>query len=195
MSRLAAITRNGLLLLVAIAMGLGSAWWSVKKAPAPAHTTIQAGVWQGSTLTGSIDADMFIRARVALTGLLALDRSETIYFVARTDNQLRPLRARCTYKVSGSAPAARWWSITAYADDHFLFNAPNRKFSFTSDGEFSFTTGPQETAGKQWLPTPGDRGLELMLRLYQPDATLQAASASASASLRAPDIELVGACT
>ncbi len=190
MSRLAANAKNSILLLAAIAIGLGSAWWSVKKAPASAHTTIQAGVWQGSILTGSIDADMFTRARVALTGLLALDRSETIYFVARTDNQLRPLRSRCTYKVSGSAPAARWWSITAYADDHFLFDAANRKFSFTSDSEFSFTTGPQETAGMQWLPTPGDRGIELILRLYQPDATLQAAPAS----LRAPDIELVGAC-
>ena len=191
MSRIAAIVKKSLSIVLAIAFGLGSAWWSVKKAPAPAHTIIQAGVWQGSTLTGSVDADMFTRARVALTGLLALDRSETIYFVARTDNQLRPLRSRCTYKVSGSTPAARWWSITAYADDHFLFDAPNRKFSFTSDGNFSFTTGPQETAGMQWLPTPGDRGLELILRLYQPDATLQAAPTS----LRAPDIELVGACT
>ncbi len=190
MSRLAVTAKRGLPFLLAIAVGLGSAWWAVKKAPAPAHTTIQAGVWQGSTLTGNSDADMLTRARVALTGLLALDRSETIYFVARTDKQLRPLRSRCTYKVSGTAPSARWWSITAYADDHFLFDAADRKFSFTSDGDFSFTTGPRETAGMQWLPTPGERGLELILRLYQPDAALQ----EAPSSLRAPTIELVGAC-
>lgn len=147
-------------------------------------------MWHIKMLTGSSNADDLTRARVAIGGLLALDRSESMYFVAHTDSQLRPLRSRCTYKVSGTAPSARWWSITAYAEDHFLFDAPDKKFSFTSNGDYSFITGPQATTGMQWLPTSGDRGLELMLRLYQPDATLQAAPAS----LRAPDIELVGAC-
>jgi len=190
MSRLASFAKTGLFILLAIAAGLGSAWWSIKHIPASAQTRIQAGVWKGNILTGSSSADDLSRARVALSGLLALDRSETIYFVAHTDSQLRPLRSRCTYKISGVAPSARWWSISAYAEDHFLFDAANRKFSFSSDGAFAFTTGPQNTAGMEWLPTPGDRGLELVLRLYQPDASLQASPAL----LRAPDIELVGAC-
>lgn len=190
MRRLASIFKTSLLVLLAIAAGLGSAWYRVKHVPASAQTSIQAGVWKSSTLTGSTDADDLTRARVALTGLLALDRSETLYFVAHTDSQLRPLRSRCTYKVSGMAPAARWWSITAYADDHFLFDTANRQFSFSSDGAFQFSTGPHASAGMDWLPTPGDRGLELILRLYQPDAALQAAPAS----LRPPVIEQIGAC-
>ena len=191
MKRFLSIMRPLMLVLLAIAVGLGSAWWAIKHAPASAQTTIQAGVWQGNTLNGSSDADDLTRARVAVSGLLALDRSETIYFAAHTDSQLRPLRSRCTYKISGTAPAARWWSITAYADDHFLFDAVTRKFSFSGDGEFSFSTGPNAIAGMEWLPTPGDRGLELILRLYQPDATLQAAPAS----LRPPVIEQIGACS
>lgn len=83
-----------LLVLLAIAAGLGSAWWAIKHAPDSAQTTIQAGVWKGNTLTGSSGADHMNRARVALSGLLALDRSETIYFAAHTDSQLRPLRSR-----------------------------------------------------------------------------------------------------
>ena len=190
MKRFIAFMQSLMLVLLAIAAGLGSAWWAIKHAPASAQTTIQAGVWKGNTLTGSRGADDINRARVAISGLLALDRSETIYFAAHTDSQLRPLRSRCTYKISGTAPAARWWSITAYADDHFLFDAVNRKFSFSGDGAFSFSTGPHDIAGMQWLPTPGDRGLELILRLYQPDAALQAAPAS----LRPPVIEQIGAC-
>jgi hypothetical protein len=190
MSQLKSIAKNSLLVLLAMATGLGTAWWSVKHVPASAQTRIQAGVWQGSTLTGSSSADDLTRARVAVSGLLALDRSETIYFVARTDSQLRPLRARCTYQISGTAPAARWWSITAYADDHFLFDAVNRQFSFSGDGTFKFSTGPTGSAGMTWLPTPGDRGLELVLRLYQPSPALQAAPAS----LSPPVIEQIGAC-
>lgn len=190
MKRFVAFMQTLLLVLLAITAGLAAAWWSVKHKPAAAQSTIQAGIWQGSTLTGSRGADDLTRARVALTGLLALDRSESIYFVAHTDSQLRPLRSRCTYKVSGTAPAARWWSITAYAEDHFLFDAANKKFSFSSDSAFSFSTGPQAIAGMEWLPTPGDRGLELMLRLYQPHPTLQ----TAPESLRPPVIEQVGVC-
>lgn len=190
MKRLASIAKTSLLVLLAIAAGLGSAWYVVKYVPASAQTNIQAGVWKSGTQTGSSNADDLNRARVALNGLLALDRSETIYFVAHTDNQLRPLRSRCIYKVSGTAPAARWWSITAYAEDHFLFDAANRKFSFSGEGEFVFSTGPHGISGIDWLPTPGDRGLELILRLYQPDAALQ----TEPASLRPPVIEQIGAC-
>ena len=190
MKRFLSIMQTLLLVLLAIAAGLGSAWWSIKYAPTSVESKFQVGVWQGNTLTGSRDADDLTRARVALTGLLALDRSETIYFVAHTDSQLRPLRSRCTYKVSGTAPAARWWSITPYAEDHFLFDAKNQQFSFTANGEFSFSTGPRASAGMTWLPTPSDHGLELVLRLYQPDAALQ----TAPASLRAPVVEQIGGC-
>lgn len=189
MSRLASIAKKGVPFVLAIAVGLGSAGWSVKHTPASANN-VQVGVWHIKMLTGSSNADDLTRARVAIGGLLALDRSESMYFVAHNDSQLRPLRSHCTYKVSDTAPAARWWSITAYADDHFLFDAPDKKFSFTSNGDFSFITGPHEITGRGWLPTPGDRGLELILRLYQPDATLQ----TSPALLRAPDIEQMGAC-
>jgi len=185
------------LYLLAVACGLGSAWWVLRKAPWSAHV-IQVGPWQGSTLTGSTEADMYTRARVAIEGLLALGRDETMYYVARTDSSGQPLRSRCSYRVQGPPPKARWWSITAYADDYFLFDAPNRQYSLNGTtarldarGWFELQTGQQPDASVHWLPTPGDRGLVLTLRLYHPEPDLQAAPSR----LVAPTIALVGACS
>ena len=122
-SRLRKITIALALYLTAVALGAGSAWWVLRKA----HWTgqlVKVGAWRGSTLTGSPDADMYTRARVALEGLLALGRDETMYYIATQDDAGRPLRSSCNYRVAGTPPAARWWSITAYADDFFCLTPP-----------------------------------------------------------------------
>ena len=184
------------LYLSAVAVGLGSAWWVLRKFTG-SDTVVKVGAWNGSTLTGSPDADMYTRARVAISGLLALGRSETMYYMATTDDAGRPLRARCTYRVEGTPPPARWWSVTAYADDYFLFDAPNKQFSLNGTtaqldaaGKFALSTGPAALPGVHWLPTPGERGLVLTLRLYNPLPDLQAAPSR----LMPPTINPVGAC-
>ena len=184
------------LYLSAVALGLGSAWWVLRAAPAGPHQ-VSVGAWVTSTLAGSPDADAYTRARVALEGLLALSRDETMYYVARTDDNGRALRSVCAYRIEGAPPPARWWSITAYADDHFLFDVPNRQYSLNgraarldAQGSFALTTGPAPQSGLHWLPTPGDRGVVLTLRLYQPAALLQAAPAN----LAAPSIRPIGSC-
>lgn len=190
------VTVLGLYTLAA-ALGLASAWWVLRKAPW-SGAIIRVGAWTGSTLAGSPDADLYTRARVAIEGLLALGREETMYYVAHQDDQGRALKTRCQYRISGTPPGARWWSITAYADDFFLFNVPPGRFSVNSNsvrldgqGRFTLHTGPQAPDGSvPWLPTPGDRGLVLTLRLYNPGPDLQAAPGQ----LLAPSIQPVGAC-
>lgn len=184
------------LYLGAIALGMGSAWWVLRKATW-SGTLVKVGAWTGSTLTGSPDADMYTRARVALEGLLALGRNETMYYRANSDDSGHPLRSRCVYRVEGTPPSARWWSITAYADDFFLFDAPNKQYSLNGTtaqldtaGHFALSTGPAPQPDLHWLPTPGDRGLVLTLRLYNPTADLQAAPSK----LRPPSIRSLGAC-
>jgi hypothetical protein len=185
-----------LLYLGAVALGLGSAWWVLRKTDWTA-TAVKVGPWASSTLVGSTDADMYTRARVALEGLLALGRDETMYYVARHDDAGRPLRSDCSYRVEGLPPQARWWSITAYADDLFLFDAPNRQYSLNSgtarldaSGRFALITGPKAIEGLHWLPMPGQRGLVLTLRLYNPAPVLQ----TAPARLQPPSIKAIGAC-
>lgn len=181
----------------AVAVGLGSAWWVLKKAPWM-NNLVQVGAWKSNLTAGSRDADIYTRASVALNALLALDRGETMYFVATEDDTGKPLRSRCNYRIVGTPPKARWWSITAYADDMYLFDAPMGHHSLNgstvrldANGQFALTAGNQEQAGTHWLATHGDGGLILTLRLYNPQPELQ----DAPDSLLAPSITLLGACT
>jgi len=180
----------------AVAIGLGSAWWVLKKAPWMGNT-VQAGAWRANLQAGSKNANMYTRASIALNALLALDRSETMYFVATEDDAGRPLRSRCNYRVNGTPPQARWWSITAYADDMFLFDTEKGYHSlngstarFDEAGRFALTAGSTEYPGIHWLATNGDTGMVLTLRLYNPSPELQ----SAPGSLVAPSIVPVGVC-
>ena len=195
-SRLRRMLVGAALYLGALAVGIGSALWVLKKA-AWLNPSVQVGAWRSNLKAGSVDADLYTRANVAVNAVLALGRSETMYFVATQDDTGHALRSQCTYRISGVPPKARWWSITAYADDMFLFDAPNAQYSlngdiaqFSSEGVFSFSTGPQEQEGIYWLPTPGKRGMLLTLRLYNPDPALQAAPQS----LVPPKIEPAGDC-
>ncbi len=192
---------------LAIALGAGSAWLVVRSQLD--RGGVSAGAWRTSTLAGSTHADIYTRAVVAVGALLALNREETVYYVATADSEGRPLRSRCRYRLSGPAPDARWWSVTAYAEDRFLFDAPGRRYSVNgrnvtldTQGRFSFETGPtpppegaalassSPAGATPWLPTPGDRGLSFTLRLYNPAPELVASPAS----LAAPRIERLGAC-
>ena len=189
--------------LLGVFLGVGTAWWAIRNGGA-AQSLVKVGPWETSLLAGSPTADPYTRARVAVVGLLALGRQETLYYVARTDSSGQALRSRCQYRIDGLAPPTRWWSLTAYADDHFLFEAPQDRFSLNgatalldTQGEFHVLTGPTKPTGGAatgdslaWLPTPGDRGLELTLRLYHPLPQLQ----REPRELIAPTIKRVGLC-
>ena len=183
--------------LAGISLGLASAWLALRN-PWSSAPSVTAGAWRTSLLAGSADADPHTRARVALGGLLALSRDETLYFVAERDDDGAPLRSRCSYHVEGQPPLARWWSVTAYADDFFLFDHPAQRYSLNSGTarldaarRFALVTGPAPAdAVTHWLPTPGDRGLMLVLRLYNPDPALVAAPAT----LVPPSIRRTGDC-
>lgn len=184
--------------IVGIGLGIGSAWLALRSPwSAP---SVQAGAWRISLLAGSADADLYTRARIAVGALLALSRDETLYYVAERDDSGAPLRSACGYLVEGVPPAARWWSITAYADDFFLFPNDAHRYSLNGgtarlagDGRFALQTGPAPAEGQavHWLPTPGDRGLLLTLRLYNPGPALVARPDS----LAPPSIRRVGACS
>jgi hypothetical protein len=179
-----------------ITLGLGSAWWAIRgwSLAGPVHT----GAWSTSTMSGHVDADMYTRARVAVGGLLALSRDETMYYVTRADDSGAPLRADCRYRIEGVPPPARWWSITAYAGDLFLFPNAIGRYSvngFTArlgeNGRFALVTGPAQPEGADfWLPTPKSGPLVLTFRLYNPEPGI----VSTPASLAAPSITRIGAC-
>ncbi len=152
--------------------------------------------WVFDERIGTAQAGPYVRALVAVGGLLALGRDETMYWLARTDANGAPLRSRCRYRISGPVPGARFWSVAAYADDHFLFANDAGRHAFGADAadgaRFEIVTGPvaPEPPARAWLPTPGDRGLVLVLRLYVPATSV----ARDPRGLALPRVEPIGAC-
>ena len=190
------IAIGGALYLGAVVLGLGSAWWVLKKAPW-LNPSVEVCAWRANMHAGSQDAGLYTRATIAVHALLALGRDETMYFVANRDDAGHALRAQCNYRITGVPPQARWWSITAYAQDLFLFDAPNGHYSLNGStaildaaGTFALSTGPVEQADTYWLPTSGTGALVLTLRLYNPAPALQAAPQS----LVAPAVQKIGTC-
>ena len=119
------------------------------------------------------------RARIAVAGLLALDKREAIYFNATRDDQGMPITSEGVYEIRGRVPDARWWSITAYGEDHFLIaNQPGihslqpDTVSLQQDGSFLATLS-RAPAGNAWLPSGEAKRVALSLRLYNaPDAVM-----------------------
>ena len=171
--------RIAALYIVALVLGVASAWlWLTRVGIAG----VDAGIWRVNLLAGSTDADAYTRARIALAAVLALDRSETLYYTTDRDDTGALLRAECTYRLQGTPPPARWWSVTAYAADHFLFANEQRRYSVSGDtatidedGRFSALLGPTAPSDPllAWIPTTGRGGMRLTLRLYGPDARVQ----------------------
>ena len=81
---------------------------------------VSDGPWSTSLDTGSSEGGPYLRARIAVHGLLALSREETVYYSALRDSDGADLVGNCSYRLEGRDPPTRWWSITAYGADDFL---------------------------------------------------------------------------
>jgi hypothetical protein len=179
-------------LVVGIVIGLLVTWLTIVRGMPEG---ISNGPWRTSLLIGRSGGDPYVRALVAVHGLLALNRSETIYFTATTDGSGQPLDGACTYQIAGHDPDARWWSITAYGPDDFLIPNPVDRYSISKNsvvrlagGGFAASVGSAAEV-QNWVPTARGR-FSLTLRLYNPGKTVAANPAGASL----PEI-VRGACT
>jgi len=171
-----------LLVVVIGGAGLGvlSALWSFGAIGAErSNYQIDVGGWTGSTMIGSEASDPYTRARIARRGLLAMARSEAIYFFRDRDQSGRRLREDCTYRMEGSSLPARWWSVTLYAEDDYLAQNDDDAHSvsaatpgITADG-WAATISPDLPDGP-WISTREAGRFSLTIRLYNPSQRLKA---------------------
>lgn len=149
--------------------------------------------WVSDYAIGSQAADPYTRARVARHGLLALAKSEAIYFTRSTDNSGELLRERCRYRVSGGAMPARWWSVTLYDTASRLPDNSDGALSFDASragegawvAEIAATPPAGDTA---WISSRNARTFDLTLRLYMP---APAVLDDPGTALRPPSIERI----
>jgi len=157
-------------LALAAAIGLGATWVTLTRGVAFGSLTI--GAWTAWPKSGSVDIDPYARATIARSGELPVGVGDGVAFYAHTDDSGNVLDGRCTFVVSGTTPAARYWTLTLYdAHGRLVANTLNRH-NFTSaeivretDGRFSISIGPHARAGN-WLPSGGVEQFVLAWRLY-----------------------------
>jgi hypothetical protein len=165
------------MLIVGSVLGLLATWLVIFRHNMPGG--VQDGPWKTNLLIGSSGGSIYTRASVAVHGLLALNRSETVYYTAATDDGGERLNGQCTYTVAGRDPPARWWSITVYGTDDYLIPNPANRYSISKTsvmrgvgGSFVAPIAPK-ASGPNALPTGGQK-FSLTLRLYNPDAAVVA---------------------
>lgn len=130
--------------------------------------------WTGNTQVGSTGAGPYTRGIVARTGLLALERSEAIYFHRYLDDRGDPLQEGCSYELSGGELPARWWSITIYAADDFLPVNGDAAFSVDASqlaghtGTWTVRVAADRADQSHWISTRNAGEFNLALRLYNP---------------------------
>lgn len=161
------------IVLLAVVLGLGSLALTLRGGLGA--DAIAVGPWHTNLLIGGADADAYTRARVALYGLLALDKKETIYFTAGMDDAGEPLSGSCTYVLKGHDLAARWWSVTAYGPDSYLMANAEKTYSFSKpsvkrepDGSYVVRVSPRPQQGN-WVPVVAGQSFDLTARFYNPD--------------------------
>ena len=161
-------------ILIAVILGVGSFALTIRF---PQKVTIVSnGAWETDLSVGSPQTDMYMRARVALLGLFALNKSEAVYFLARKDSEGNPLNSRCNYRIEGKDMPARWWSITALGGNYFLIPNEANRYSCNwanilrnPDNSYVIKMSAKRQEGN-WISTgTKDQGqFNLNLRLYKP---------------------------
>ena len=135
----------------------------------------QVNGWLGNRLTGSTAADPYTRAIVAKVGILALNREETIYFTRYNDDAGERFREGCSYKITGEALPARWWSITIYAQDDFLpvngedaDSLEGASLASSPSGRFEAEVSLARSGATHWMSSKNAGAFVLGIRMYNP---------------------------
>ena len=166
--------------VICVALGLiGGAAYAVQQVRGGLNDgLVTNGAWETGKSFGTLDASTLTRAKVALSGLLALPAREAMYFTAQNDSDGRALDGRCTYDVRGGTLDGRWWSVTLYEGEGWLVKNAAKRWSIPASavatdaqGRWSFTVSPDAQSGS-WLPTGSVEAFDLTLRLYHPSADI-----------------------
>jgi hypothetical protein len=140
---------------------------------------------------GNFGTDYEARAEVALTGLLALEPAEAMYFTARQDGAHHPLTGTHVYRLHlppGSIPVEGFWSLTMYEQNFdgrlYLVNNPIDRYAIgdrtpglrrNRDGSIDIwiqRAEPGRSRRDNWLPAPPGPFV-LTLRAYEPRLALR----------------------
>ena len=169
-SRLGAYAKSAIAGLVGVALGLAATY--VATFGAFPFGAAHSGPWTSWPKAGAADADPYARAIIARQAVAPLGNGEGLAFVATTDDSGRPLDGSCDYRIAGSPPVARLWTLNLFTPEgRLLAPGPGRR-AISSDqllrsagGEFEIVVAPSARPGN-WLSTPNGAPFAIALNLY-----------------------------
>lgn len=157
------------LVILGLLIGAYTAWTGSAKIPSgETGQRVFVGEWTADYSIGTSATDPKTRAMIARRGLMALPRSEAVYFTRTTDSDGQALREGCSYEMTGSTQmGALWWSVTLYDQDDFLpRDAGNYSINVDKfEAAEEFTASINKNGD---LSTRNAGAFDLTLRLYKP---------------------------
>jgi hypothetical protein len=170
------------------AIGFGAASAAFMIAGSPPFGGVKAGAWSFWPQSGTPQADPYMRLITKLREQSPFGQGEGLSLTAERDQSGRPLDVRCTYRVSGTLPAARLWTLSLYDLDGRVIRNALQRTNFTS-AELVYYQPPQfeimishTVQSGNWLQMPPDGRVALRLNLYD---------VSSIGSLNQPDAQKV----
>ncbi len=164
-------------ILASVLLGLVSAYAALYLVVAGTESVF-SGKWATNKNTASRDAGIYLRTSVAVMGLMAMTREESVYYSTVTDTEGVFLNGNCTYQLKGRDLPARWWSITAYGMDHYFMNTGIDKYSISQssivrneDGTYTATISPEKHK-TNWIPSAKGKYFQLTARFYNPEQSV-----------------------
>lgn len=182
-----------LALAIAFGGGIGSTLSALNASAGLGATRI--GVWSAFPQAQLSSADPYAKSHRARAGRLLYGSAEGLTFTARTDDAGGRLIGTCSYKVSGTSPPARLWTLYA-ADLSGLplstpAGLPAGANSLTvmrdGDGVFEIVISPRARP-MNWVALPDTGAFTLVLTLFDTPA----AGNSGLIAFEMPKVELIG---
>lgn len=160
-------------------LGIGSAALIVERERPFATTSI--GPWSASPTAGTAEADPYSVAIYTRSARVPLALGEGLALTAYTDSVGQSLSPACTYRITGSTPTARLWTLSAAtAKGEMVETLAGRTFLTSlgllraDDGTFTVTASRKPSSGN-WLPLARQpqalEGLSFTFRLYDAPVT------------------------
>ncbi len=158
------------MLAVALVVGFGLSWYALNDGRL--FGAIEIGPWSAWRDVGVPSPDPYTRAFIARSGALELGASEGIQFIATTDSDNRRLDRNCRYRIDGTTPPARFWTMVPVAPDGAPIARPDGPADFHSarlsragDGSAELYVS-RTLAPQNWLEITGEGPFDLVLTLY-----------------------------